>query len=742
MTASELRRGPGRTPFVASLAAASATIARYAGDPHVEIGITASVKDHPAATPLVGYHLNTLPIRVDAFAEATFTELCGRIGDAVADAVEHRTYPFASIVRDARAAGVRPPDVSVMMAYERLAPAHLDGVVVSHEILASGTAVAEVTLFVQERGDDLAVGVEYSGAVMSAIDAGRLLDTFAAVLEGAVSAPTASIGALFPGDDAGGDLVGPALPRSGATVLHDIVDWCERAPDAVAVVDATGRTASYHDLLARALVTADGLAGPGVLVGVCVDRSIDVVVAMLAAQLAGGAYVPLDPTSPADRLDSILDSVELSGVLTDDDNRSRFASPIPIATGSSTGPDETVAMARARLRRLTAHDDAYVIFTSGSTGRPRGVAVTHANLAASTAARRVTYTEAPGRFLLTSSIGFDSSIVGLFWPLVSGGTIVLPGNDDVRDVDRLATVIERHGVTHLLMVPSLYRALLVRGADRLGSLRTAIVAGEACTPDVAELHRAALGSTPLFDEYGPTEATVWSSVHHITTDDRTSIPIGQPIAGVTLRVADSAGSACPTGVAGELLVSGPTVTAGYVNDADATVRRFIELDERRWYRTGDLVRIDGRGLVEFIGRVDDQLNVGGVRIEPGEIEAALTALPDVAEAVVVASQGARGRLDCSRRGRRHRRSSPASPSRRPAPVDPRAGPDHRARGIAADQPRQARSGSGCSARRRRTNTSRTVRHGRWNSRRTRRDLATRARARRHRSDDRLLRGGR
>ena len=234
VTASELRRGPGRTPFVASLAAASATIARYAGDPHVEIGITASVKDHPAAAPLVGYHLNTLPIRVDAFADSTFAELCSQVGDVVADAVEHRTYPFASIVRDARAAGVRPPDVSIMLAYERLAPAQLDGVVVSHEILASGTAVADVTLFVQERGEDLAVGIEYSGAIVSAADAERMLDSFAQLLDGVVSAPEVSVGALFPSDDAGRDLVGPDLPRSGASVLHDIVDWCERTPDAVA----------------------------------------------------------------------------------------------------------------------------------------------------------------------------------------------------------------------------------------------------------------------------------------------------------------------------------------------------------------------------------------------------------------------------------------------------------------------------------------------------------------------------
>ena len=742
VTTSDLRRGPGRTPFVASLAAAAATLARYAGDPQVEIGITASVKDHPAAAPLVGYHLNTLPMRVDASAAATFTQLCDRVGDVVADAIEHRTYPFASIVRDARAAGVRPPDVSMMLAYERLAPAHIDGVVVSHEILASGTAVADVTLFVQERGDDLAVGIEYSGSVLSASDAQRLLETFAGVLAGATAAPDAPIAELLPAADAGADLVGPPLPRSEATVLHDLVDRCASTPDAIAVVDASGRSSTYHDLLARALATADGLdAGPG-SVGVCVGRSIDVVVAMIAVQLAGAAYVPLDPASPTDRLAAIVDAVELSGVLTDDANRSRFASTVPIATESSLAPDDAVVIARERLRSVAAEDPAYVIFTSGSTGRPRGVAVSHANLAASTAARQVTYADAPSRFLLTSSIGFDSSIVGLFWPLVTGGTIVLPGDDDVHDVDRLAGVVEQHGVTHLLMVPSLYRALLQRGDGRLGSLRTAVVAGEACAPDVADLHRTTLGSTPLFDEYGPTETTVWASVHRITADDRESIPIGKPIAGVTLRVADSMGAPTPRGVAGELYVSGPTVTAGYVNDAEATARRFVDVDERIWYRTGDLVRVDRRGLLEFIGRLDDQLNVGGVRIEPGEIEAMLTARSDIAEAVVVASADARGRLVA------HVEAAGIDDAALRRDLADRLPSTHVPSRIVAHEalPRTSHGkldrAAVCGTRRRWIGPIRAPPCRRRRRRRARHDLAAGARARRHRPDHRLFRGGR
>ena len=663
---SELRRGPGRTAFVSALSAAVATLARFSGDPHVEIGITASVKDHRSATPLVGYFLNTLPIRVDAPADASFASLAAAVGDRVTDAIEHRVYPFASIVRDARAAGARPPDVSIMLAYERLAPADLDGSEVSHRILPSGTAVSDVTFFVQERGEQLAVGIEYAGNVVSGADAQRLLDVFAGLIERAVRTPESPLGELGAAADGdrehGVDLVGPELPRTSPTVLHEVVDWCERAPDAPAVIDATGRTTTYHELLARALATADGLDGEGGLYGVCVGRSVDMVVAILAVQLSGAAYVPIDPDSPSERLKSIVGSVRLAGVVSDDANHGRFERPVPVAVGSSLGPTDAVALARQRLSRIDAADGAYVIFTSGSTGIPRGVQVSHHNLAVSTATRRVTYDHSPRRFLLTSSIGFDSSIVGLFWPLASGGTIVVPSDGDVHDVDQLVDHIANREVTHLLMVPSLYRALLARGGDRLGSLEVAIVAGEACTPDVAALHRATLGSIPLYDEYGPTETSVWASVHEVTVDDVATIPIGRPIAGVTLRIADRTGAHVPVGVAGELMISGPTVTAGYIDDTAATNDRFIELDGRRWYRTGDLVRLDDRGLVEYLGRLDDQVNVGGVRIEPAEIEAILTSRREIAEAVVIPSSALRGRqLPTSRpTGSMRRRSETGS----------------------------------------------------------------------------------
>ncbi|MFK8023765.1 MAG: AMP-binding protein, partial [Ilumatobacter sp.] len=585
LSTSALRRGAARTPFVSALSAAAVAIDRHAvaspgGARSVEVGITASVKDHPSTGPMVGYFLNTLPVRIDLSPGMRTQQLVEQVGASVAGAVEHRTYPFASIVRDARSAGLVVPEVSVMLAYERLAPATLGGEQVEHEILASGTSVADLTLFVQERDDRLSIGIEYSGRVVSTSDAQQILDVFGAVLGELAAGGDVAVAELAAGLPPS-ELVGDPCDPFPATVLHAIVEHAERSPDAIAALDASGRSISYIELLAAALDTAVVLADEsdgavrGGLIGVCMHRSVDMVVALLAAQLAGGAYVPLDPTSPDERLDAIAGSVDLAAVLFDHATKGRVAAAASVGISSVSGSDGqsgVIERGRAALDRIDRDAVAYVIFTSGSTGQPRGVAVTHRNLAASTFARPQAYGEDPERFLLTSSIGFDSSMVGLFWPLVTGGAVVIPTDDDVHDVDRLATLIEQSAVTHLLMVPSLYRALLVRGESKLGSLRVAIVAGEACSTDVVDLHRAAFGTgerhadtgaagVALVNEYGPTEATVWSSVHRLDVDASGVVPVGSPIAGVTLRVADGAGGVVPIGVAGELLVSGDTVTA-------------------------------------------------------------------------------------------------------------------------------------------------------------------------------------
>jgi amino acid adenylation domain-containing protein len=638
---------PGHTPFAVAMAATTAVLAKASGSPAVEFGITASTKDHPDVQEVVGYHLNTLPMSFELPAGARFGDLLRSATAQIAATIEHRTYPYADIVRDARSAGLVAPDVSCMLAYEQLAPTTFPGATAEHRILASGTAVADLTFFVQERPDRVQLGLEYRGAVLARSDAQRLLDMFAALLvegTGDVERSVTELTAAFVGSDAVGAMLEP--PRRN--VLQQIVEQALATPDAPAVVESSGRSIGYDDLVCHAALLADRIGEvaqrPARRVGVAVRRSSDLMVAMLGAQLAGAAYVPLDPSAPAGRLFAVAAAADLD-VLVIDGAEPPMAIDAPTIdvtdVDSSPRHDGTTALGkdaqRARVAQLADGVDldavAYVIFTSGSTGVPRGVEVSHRNLAASNDARSVHYGRRPERFLVTSSIGFDSSMVGLVWPLTTGGTVVLPDDDEVRDVDRLGDLVARAGVTHVLMVPSLYRALLDRAADRLTGLHVAIVAGEACPMSLVQRHHELLANVELVNEYGPTEATVWATAHRLAaTDDR--VRIGGPIPGTTLRVVDANLSASPHGVAGELLISSPGVVAGYLDGSQS--EQFIDLDSRRWYRTGDRVRIVD-GVAEFVGRTDDQLNVAGVRLEPGEVEAEIERLDGIRSAVVVAA---------------------------------------------------------------------------------------------------------
>lgn len=640
--------GHRRTPFSVAMAAAAVVLSRFSATDQVEFGITASTKDHAAAADLVGYYLNTLPMDLEVGLDDRFGQVIERATMAITDALPHRTYPFASIVRDARAAGLVVPDVSYMLAYEALATPSFPNATAEHRILASGVAVADVTFFVQERVNALEVGIEYRGSVIGQADAERMLGLFESVLLAGAADPDLSVGSLVVAD-VGHELGGDPLGVVDDTVLDRFVAHVVATPDAVAVTGADGSTRTYRDLAVdierMAAHTEMVLSGrPARRIGVSMRRAPDLMVGILTAQALGAAYVPLDPAAPPERLNRIAAICGLDAVLTDDVDPSAtamFGVPAervitPLVAGPSVDRDDAlVDSLRRRIAGVQPDQVAYVIFTSGSTGEPRGVEVSHHNLAASIQAREIWYQHRPARFLVTPSIGFDSSIVGLFWPLATGGTVVLAGDDDVRNVDRIAALISDHSVTHVLMVPSLYRAVLERSPGRLTDLEMVVVAGESCPHALVELHERWLPGVELVNEYGPTEATVWATAHRLRSDQQV-VAIGGPIPGTAIRAVDARLGAVPEGVAGELLISGPGVAVGYLGDPVATAERFVTLDERRWYRTGDVVRFRN-GVAEFVGRVDDQLNVGGNRLEPGEVEAALTSWPEIRDAVVVAA---------------------------------------------------------------------------------------------------------
>jgi amino acid adenylation domain-containing protein len=398
-------------------------------------------------------------------------------------------------------------------------------------------------------------------------------------------------------------------------VHHHVGLQTARTPHAIAVV-CRGRRWTYQELDTAADALAVRLraagVGPGVLVAVRLERSLELIAALLGVLKAGGAYVPLDPSYPPERLRLVLDDAR------------------PAVT---IGPNLEVVPLAAGLPDRVPDDAAYVLYTSGSTGTPKGVVVTHRNVSNFfTAIDRVIGPE-PGTWLAITSVGFDISVLELFWTLARGFVVVI---DDGASVYALAEQITRHAVTHLQCTPSLASMLVrdSRAVAALGRLRRLLIGGEALSPDLARRLTVAAPDA-LFNLYGPTETTIWSVAHHVGPADAERIPIGRPIANTTLHVLDPDGRPVPTGTPGELCIGGEGVAAGYLNRPDLTAERFVTHALGRLYRTGDIVRYDTAGRLEFLGRIDQQVKIRGVRIELGEIEVLLRQHPAVRDAVVV-----------------------------------------------------------------------------------------------------------
>jgi len=643
-SAGELAHGPGTTPFATVLAALASTLRRRADSDTIAISTTASTREHPAAASLVGYYLNTLPLLIDVAPDESLASVALRCTTVLGAALEHRTYPYGDIVAERRRAGIRPPARSVLLAFQQLEPSSFDGMACEHSILSSDAAVTDATLFVQVRGEHIDLGIEYSGDVLDERLALLLLRDLDSVVRDAIDSPDLPINELDLGS-----VVGPvrgAVPTfdTEKSLLDTIVGHFSEQPDAAAVRFAEN-TVSYRELGAQSHELATRLkaagAGPGRFVAVEAVRHSDTIVAILAILRVGAAYVPIDPDYPADHIDHIFAEADVDLLVTATGATSRLARSAVRVIGVKA-PIPGGPSAEAMGPGASGNDPAYVIYTSGSTGRPKGVVVSHANLAYSTVARNQVYSNAADRFLLLSSFAFDSSMVGLFWTLHDGGTVIVPEPGAQLDVWALCDLVESERATHMLAIPSFYRLLVSEAKpDQLSSLQTVIVAGEVCHPDVADAHRLAGVGADLYNEYGPTEATVWSHFHRIdTTKPPGVVPIGKPLPGITTIVVDESNQPVPSGVPGELLISGPTVTKGYHNAEDLTAERYVHLDATpsadaatRWYRTGDLVESHTDGGLVFKGRLDDQVKVRGFRVELGNIETAALSVDGVHTAI-------------------------------------------------------------------------------------------------------------
>ncbi|MEO0425792.1 MAG: amino acid adenylation domain-containing protein, partial [Pseudomonadota bacterium] len=485
------------------------------------------------------------------------------------------------------------------------------------------------------------------------------LDAYGEFLSGVVATPGASIDSVPLVSPTEADALrarsrGKALPIGEVTsVVPAILARAQDRGEAVILSDGTQAFTgeALHDAVHRvaAALQLRGVGrGDGVLVAL--PRGAEQIVALLGVMVAGAAYVPIDPDYPDQRRRQVIEDLTA--------RRGRAPLMLVGADADAVAGAEALTFAAAlaepplsTLPPIAGDDLAYVIYTSGSTGRAKGVAVRHRNLLASTLARGEHYAQAPTRYLLVSSCAFDSSVAGIFWTLMDGDTLVVAPAQEAADPRALAQLIEGHGITHTLMLPGLYALLLEAAAPaQLVSLRTVIVAGEACPVGVAQRHGQVLGQqgVQLTNEYGPTEGTVWASAYDCTGTEVDHVPIGRPIAGAETYVLDGQGGLLPDGAVGELWIGGAGVAEGYLGREDLTDARFsapAAVGAGRCYRTGDLVRRGSSGELEYLGRADEQIKLRGFRIEPAEIESLLREHPQVRDAAVgVVEEGAGGRL--------------------------------------------------------------------------------------------------
>jgi amino acid adenylation domain-containing protein/non-ribosomal peptide synthase protein (TIGR01720 family) len=653
----DVARRHDATLFMTLLAAFQLLIARITGQQDIIVGTPIAGRNRSELEPLIGFFVNTLVIRTSLDGNLTFDQLLGRVRDTALDAYAHQEMPFEKLV-DAlqpQRALSHTPLFQVMFVLQNAPrePVPMTGISLSPLPVETRWSKFDLTLFMAETVDGLRGSFEYNTDLFDDATIRRLIGHFMILLEAIVTDSSARVTEL------------PLLSceqrreilqtwnatseqtESWRSVHEQFEQHAVHAADSVALL-CQDKTLSYGELNERANQIAHYLRQLGVaperLVGLYLERSIEMVVAILGVLKAGAGYVPLDAAYPMERVRYMLADTSVRVVLTQDRLRHQLADY-----------DGHVICLDGDWQAIARHDvgtppvqilpasTAYVIFTSGSSGKPKGVVVTHENLARSSAARTKYYRNPVDRFLLLSSFAFDSSVAGIFWTLCDGGQLVLVPDSGPQDVIALGHEIASRQVTHLLCVPSLFALLLQHcPVEQLGSLQTVIVAGEPCARELLDRHLELLRHVRFFNEYGPTEATVWSTVADGADCEGSSpVPIGRPIANTQVYILDRQGSPVPIGVAGEIHIAGAGVTRGYHGRGDLTGELFVPCPfgfqpGARMYRTGDRGRWLPDGRIEFLGRVDQQVKIRGFRVELAEIETRLGQHPSIREVAVVA----------------------------------------------------------------------------------------------------------
>jgi len=645
------------TPFMTGLAAFAALLGRYAGVRDVVVGAPVAGRHREESEPIVGLFVNTLALRADLSGDPSFRALVRRLRESTLEAYAHQDLPFERLVDalEVERALDRTPVFQVMFAAEEARSRALPvfpGLAARERLAPHRTAKFDLTLTLEAGGGGFDAVLEYATDLFDPATARRIGDHFVRLLSGALSypdRPLSTIEAATEAERAEHAAWNAAAARPEHLRLPPVHEQAAaraaRTPDAVAVA-WEGGSLTFAELHARANRLANHLVAQGVRpesrVALCMERSPEMVVGLLAAVKAGAAYLPVDPEYPAERIAWLLRDSRAPVVLT----LARLAPSLPATDARVIAVDaewERIQRASAEAPAVQVHPEnvAYVIYTSGSTGRPKGVEVSHGALANHMAWMERAYPLGPdGAVLQKTPFGFDASVWEFWAPLLEGGRLVLAAPGGHRDPAYLLEVVRRERITTLQFVPSLLAVLADEpGLEACASLRRIFSGGEPLATELVRRVRSRL-DVRVVNLYGPTETAIDDASHECVPDHPLpGAPIGTPVDNALLYVTGGALRPVPRGAVGELCVGGAGVARGYLGRPALTAERFVPdpfatQPGARMYRTGDRVRMATDGTLHYLGRADLQVKVRGHRVELGEVEAALLRDPAVREAAV------------------------------------------------------------------------------------------------------------
>ena len=646
------------TPFVLLLSAYYVLLSRHSGQNDILIGTPISSRSEKSLEALIGFFVDTVVLRSQLGPGQPFSEFVKQVQTNVLEAFSNKDVPFDQLVKELkwdRSLSTNPLFQVMFVFYQEPGKVSFGEELHVEDQIDFNSEVSKfnLTLLVSEKNGNLTITFEYATDLFEEPTIMRFHEHLKLILEAVIDDHQCRINdiSILTGHEREFFLQSAPISNGPFSVyrgIHEIIEiYAKETYNAKAVIyDKDSLTYGELSKKATSIVPSilEKTKGENEIVGLGVDRSLDMIIGLLAILKAGCAYLPIDPEYPAQRIDFMLDDSKVKLMLTSKKLKQSFenfnGTLLSIDDQYSERDSSTITFPEPAQDNL-----AYVIYTSGSTGNPKGVPISHKNIINSTEGRLTFYRNNPSVFLLMSSFAFDSSKAGIFWTLCTGGTLLISKKHAEQDIEGLAKTIKSHEVSHTLMLPSLYN-LLLQYADGLSlqSLSTIIVAGEACFPDLAKRHFEILPKADLYNEYGPTEATVWCIAHKIIKENSyENIPIGRPVANARVYLLDEKHNLVPYGAVGEICIGGPGLSVGYLNRNDLTEKAYFEstlgkFSGQKLYKTGDRGRYNRDGDIEFLGRVDHQVKIRGYRIELGEIENAILKNDSVQDVVVLVEE--------------------------------------------------------------------------------------------------------